>query len=288
MTPVEIVRASMTPMEPLPTGVAPSLVPLEGIRAVIFDIYGTLIISAAGDISLVNESSSVLGMAEAVRMLGGAGSSEDVEVALGCYQAEIQRLQSEARCRGEEYPEVEIREVWKSIVSRLNLSCATIETAALAYECAVNPCGEMPGASEMIRRLKRESFSLGIISNAQFYTRAVLEATSGIDLSSNSFEAQLSIFSYREGIAKPSLRLFEKASLNAEKLGLRPGEVLYIGNDLVKDIEPAAATGFRTALFAGDKRSFRTGALSTEDACRKADVVLTSMIQLVEVLGLRK
>ncbi len=278
----------MTPLESLSTGVRPHLVFLAGVRAVIFDIYGTLLISAAGDISLVSDSESERGMANALRILGSAGSGEQVDAALQSYRSEILLLQKEARSQGEEFPEVEIREVWKAIASRWNLSEERIEEAALVYECAVNPCDAMPGSSEVIRILREKSYLLGIISNAQFYTEAVVEGASGIELSGGDFEQAISIFSYEEGVGKPSRSLFEKASSNAGKLGLKPEEVLYIGNDWAKDIEPAGEVGFKTALFAGDQRSLRTGALTPDEACRKADVVLTELIQLVEVLRLNK
>src|SRR5690606_5884506 len=45
----EEIIARLEPRHPLPTGWMPRLKPLPGIRAVIFDIYGTLLISAAGD-----------------------------------------------------------------------------------------------------------------------------------------------------------------------------------------------------------------------------------------------
>ena len=41
------------------------------------------------------------------------------------------------------------------------------------------------------------------------------------------------------------------------KNGVAPGEVLYVGNDMLNDVYAAGQVGFRTALFAGDQRSLR-------------------------------
>ena len=49
-TTVTIMRRQSRPLEPVPTGVSPVLRELPAIRAVMFDIYGTLLISASGDI----------------------------------------------------------------------------------------------------------------------------------------------------------------------------------------------------------------------------------------------
>ena len=49
------------------------------------------------------------------------------------------------------------------------------------------------------------------------------------------------------------------------------------------DIAPAAALGFRTALFAGDRRSLR---LREEDALGVTpDAIITSLDQIASVLG---
>ena len=46
----DIIRARSRPLEPLPVGIDPDERPLEGIRAVLFDVYGTLFISESGDV----------------------------------------------------------------------------------------------------------------------------------------------------------------------------------------------------------------------------------------------
>ena len=56
MNPLEYIRqrSQTTPVE-APKDARPRLIRLEGIRAVIFDIYGTLFSSGVGDISLTTE-----------------------------------------------------------------------------------------------------------------------------------------------------------------------------------------------------------------------------------------
>ena len=51
MTVSKIMRESLKEMRPLPTGVVPQMERITGIRAVIFDLYGTLFISQTGDIA---------------------------------------------------------------------------------------------------------------------------------------------------------------------------------------------------------------------------------------------
>ena len=55
---VQRIRASkMDDSVRVPTGAVPQLLGLKGIRAVVFDVYGTLISSGVGDISLAAQSS---------------------------------------------------------------------------------------------------------------------------------------------------------------------------------------------------------------------------------------
>ena len=46
----------MTDLQPIPTAVAPRLDKIDGIKAIIFDIYGTLVVSASGDIDQIDLS----------------------------------------------------------------------------------------------------------------------------------------------------------------------------------------------------------------------------------------
>jgi FMN phosphatase YigB (HAD superfamily) len=52
-----------------------------------------------------------------------------------------------------------------------------------------------------------------------------------------------------------------------------------VGNDALRDLAPARAAGFQTALFAGDARSLR-GAEQAGEAC----AVITSLSQLPHLL----
>lgn len=45
-----IIRQSSLAIEPIPTGESASLKPLHNIEAVLLDVYGTLFISASGEI----------------------------------------------------------------------------------------------------------------------------------------------------------------------------------------------------------------------------------------------
>ena len=70
---VKSIRQLSSPIEPKPTGVSERLAPLVGIHAVLFDVYGTLFMSASGDIGTARVMGSQQALSEALRFVRSAG-----------------------------------------------------------------------------------------------------------------------------------------------------------------------------------------------------------------------
>ena len=275
---IEYIRRNSTPLEPIETGVSPILPELGGIKAVVFDIYGTLLISAAGDISLAGgESAPEAGMAKA---LPGA----DPEEVLRAYRQLIDEHQATRQAEGVEFPEVEIREVWAELLEKSGRDKAAASEACVVYECAVNPVWAMPGLQNCIAKIRGSGLHLGIVSNAQFYTPLIFPALLGQTLEDLGFDPELSVFSYQLREGKPSVRLYEQLANGLAKKQIEPRDVLYVGNDRLKDIWPAQKVGFRTALFAGDQRSYRLRSEDERLSGVEADAVITHLNQIESIL----
>jgi len=282
----DYVKSVMRPLVPIPTGVEPSLPELEGISTVIFDIYGTLLISAAGEVGMPRkDEGGRLAMAEVNAFLEGT-----LHEFKGVRVAELARLLEDAlsskRASGVPFPEIDIRLIWRKILERVAPAHADgiVDAVALRYECSMNPVWEMPGSGELIRSLVQKGIKLGIISNAQAYTHSVFAGVMGGSFEALGFDPSLAVFSYLEGEGKPSLALYQEMKKRLSDGGVFPDSVLYVGNDMTKDVIPAAAMGFRTCLFAGDDRSLRWGDLSEDEARSIADAVVTKMSQVSQLL----
>ncbi len=50
---VEILKGHCRPLQPIPTETPAQLRPLPGIRAALFDVYGTMLVSGSGDVGTV-------------------------------------------------------------------------------------------------------------------------------------------------------------------------------------------------------------------------------------------
>jgi putative hydrolase of the HAD superfamily len=287
-------RGHARTLTPVPTNLPARLTGLPAIRVVLFDVYGTLLISASGDISSTDGRGRSRALGEALETLGVPVDEKTAQGAADVLAGAIKAAHERLRDRGVEYPEVDVRGIVLEILRHLGAGGsgstepdrAFCEALAVEYECRSNPTWPMPGVVETLRALRARKLSLGIISNAQFFTPLLFPAHLEQSLEMLGFDADLCVWSYRLLEAKPSPRLFTRPLEVLSRRGVGPGQVLYVGNDSLNDIRPSARLGMRTALFAGDKRSYRPREGDPRVGGVRADILLTDLRQLADVLPL--
>lgn len=288
---VEKMRRLLSPLSPEPTGVSPVLHPLPGVRVVLFDIYGTLLVSASGDIGIRGSHADGKAALDAMRKAGWeALDSKAGTQAEAVLKECILRKHEVLRKQGVDYPEVDILKIWTNVLSVLvdralirgDISGDRVAQLAVEYECRTNPVWPMPGLTDLLAAIRAKGMGLGIVSNSQFYTPLLFDVFLGEPVEALGFDTKLCSWSYQSGCAKPSIRLFQPvADVLGRERGLAPDQVLYVGNDMLNDIRPARELGWRTALFAGDRRSLRLRKDRPEMAGIEPDVVVTELRQLI-------
>lgn len=266
---------------------------LPNIRAVVFDIYGTLFSSGVGDISLATLENRDHAIKETLINHGihitDTGKTTRIDDTL---HKHIQKHQDQRRKDGIEYPEVEIRKVWTDFIIELAnkalISPTTkkdIETLIIDYESRVNPTQPMPELKSTLSTLRNNGLVMSIISNAQFYTPLLFESFINQRIEDLGFCLDCSVWSYQLLEGKPSRQLYKRsADLLQQHHNIQAHEVLYVGNDMRNDIWPAQQIGFKTALFAGDRLSLRRRASDANCARCTADLELTMLSQLLECI----
>ena len=75
-TAIQRIRLHAHPLRPLPTGQKSRLERLPDIRAVLFDVYGTLFISASGDIGSTGEVARARALGQTLKSLGIPADTE--------------------------------------------------------------------------------------------------------------------------------------------------------------------------------------------------------------------
>ena len=286
---VEGILQHRTQMHPVETEVEPRLRALRGVKAVVFDIYGTLVISGSGDVGSADTVGRDSFIRQTLGELGLRGKLVSVPNA-DSLQQKIQQLNRE-RCDSNcPKPEIDIVEVWRQLLAEHGWLASPSEIeqvvkVATKYEALANPTWPMPGATEVLRQLEQARFLLGIVSNAQIFTPRLISNLLGqTHLEEGGFDLDLCVFSNRYRQAKPGPRLFEALRSGLTSRGILPNEALYVGNDMLNDIWAAGEAGLQTAWFAGDQRSCRPRQGDARCQGVTPDLVLTNLMQLPECL----
>lgn len=292
----ELIQNMTAPLSPFPTELPSKLKKLDSIKAVLLDVYGTILISGTGDIGIAEEKNNDFPISgilenEGLALLCDRNSIDDRFS--GLIIDYIKEDHKKSKSEGILYPEVDIRDIWNRILNTMlnenyidgDIDEGKIERASVAYECLTNPVWPMPGADLLINHLYDSPLKAGIVSNAQFYTEPILETLLDFRIGEDFFPESLLFYSFEQKQAKPSEDFFSSAVLKVKKLyNIDAHEILYVGNDMLNDVYTASKCGCRTALFAGDKRSLRLRA--SDERCRdlEPDLTLTSLSQLIEIL----
>lgn len=274
--------------DPLPTGESAVLKKLHKIEAVLFDLYGTLLVSSIGELQPYCDAAD----AEACRLaLADVGvlCRNDGSECIRCFRDTIHVLHERCREAGVESPEVDIVEVWRATLKALKerdlIAGSTDEidvaTLSLSYELRTNPVWPMPDAAHCLTELVSRGVQLGVVSNSQWFTALLFPALLGGELEAFGIATDLQFSSYRCGQAKPGEYLYRQAAQLLQMRGIQPANVLYVGNDMLNDVLPAAKTGFHTALFAGDRRSFRRRAGDPRVEAVVPDIVAVQLRDLL-------
>ena len=210
------------------------------LKGILFDLYGTVI-----DIE-TDES-----MEEIYRGIAHYLTYQGVyvhrwEVRDRYYQ--IMKEQKEA-CP-EECPEIDVEAIWGEFLRREGVTDATARgklaliLAHLYRGISRKRLQLYPGVERVLDEL-RQTYRLAIISDAQpCYALPEMKAV-GLD----GYFAPI-IISGRYGFRKPDQRLTAKA---LDSMNLTPSEVIFVGNDMYRDIYGAGRLGIKTIFIVSNQ-----------------------------------
>src|SRR5699024_600991 len=291
---LERIRELTRPLSPRATEHPNKLQRLPGIRCLAFEFYRTIFISAVGDIGIDEEqpenaeyftdSLKSVGFNILTKTAGPRGQT--------LFEESIGAHITAAKKEGIDYPEPDVRKLWLEVLQKLGeekqiagpVTEAVAQRFGIGFEVRINAIWPVPHLEATLHSLLDHGLQLGIISNSQFYTPLAFEAFLGAAPEKFGFNPRLLIWSFKTGRKKPSLPFYREFSRAAKKEGLQPEEILYVGNDIRKDVQPAKMLGMRTALYVGDRRSLRhqTGELDNDHY--RPDLIIDDLRQIEECL----
>ncbi|MBD3346086.1 MAG: hypothetical protein GF401_13590 [Chitinivibrionales bacterium] len=253
---------------------------LHDIRAVIFDVYGTLVDYWRHEFSdkdakerfllkAFNKTATRFSLASFLKKMN---PEHPPELTLrDLYHGLIALKHEQGKEKGIEYPEVQIENIWMIMIMMLKRYGFQPETLELGNDRELARCmafyynyhvlgrGLFPGVVECCKALRKQNVILGILSNAQFYTPIDLtlfirdQSSGEFDDYNELFDLDFCFFSYSDGIAKPGKHMFEKLFAIFKAYQILPSQAIFAGNDLLLDIKTAQDLGMQTAFFTGDR-----------------------------------
>jgi FMN phosphatase YigB (HAD superfamily) len=285
----------------------PHLAPLENIRAVTWNIYGTLLRISFGDLVFEHPNDFIMGVAldKTIQEFKMWGSMSRKPGQPADYLREIySQLLAEQRLfpgGGERFPEVLADRLWESFIKKLFQKDYKFDASfygslnefsrkvAYFFHASLQGTVCYPGAAYALSYVAENGFAQGLIADGQCFTtvqlqRGLTEEDAEVNLDA-LVPAAHQVLSYEIRGRKPSERLFRQALNVLADQRITPDQVLHIGSRITQDIVPAKRLGLKTGLFAADKESLQAMPEQCKDIATRPDVLLTELGQIAEVLG---
>lgn len=212
------------------------------IRALIFDIYGTIL-----EVGAPPPDADARWQKLFHDLFHAEPAMSRLDFSVACSKV-IARLHEAARVLGIPRPEVG----WPSVVAEVLPGLRTLsskdQSEFLYRQIQTGHTTRVsPAAAAALRLMKERQYLLGIASNAQDYTlRELQEGLSPHALGMDLFDQDLCFWSFKNGFSKPDPHVFQVLTARLGARGIAPTETLMIGDRLDNDIVPARAHGWQS------------------------------------------
>jgi len=294
------------PPEPHPPKVRPHVEPIEGVRAVLWTVYGTLLAIPDGELKFEVDNDFLMNVAldKTIHEFKMWGSMSRKPGQPAEYMREIYRkaLDEQRLAPALDRPaELLSEKVWEGIIKKLfhkdyqfdaGFYGALNEYAkkvAYFFHASLQGTGAYPNSAGAVKELAERGITQGLLADGQCFTptqlaRGLTKQDEAIRLNELMPPANR-VFSFQHRARKPSDLVLQAAVEAMGAHGIDPHEILHVGSSLPRDIGPAKKWGMRTALFAGDKGSLVATAEQLKDSQHRPDALLTDLGQVVELVG---
>jgi hypothetical protein len=289
-----------------PVKARPHPVRLPQVRAVLWNVYGTLLAIPLGELVFEHPQRFIMSNAlektiQEFKMWGSMSRKpgQPSEYLLSIYkQLLTEQLVSTG---GERHPEASADRLWEAILKRLMQKDYKFDAGffgslneysrkiAYFFHASLQGTACYDGAARALRHVAGAGLMQGLLGDGQSFTAVQLQrglaAQDGTAKVEELLSEGLVTLSHEVRGRKPSERLFRRALEALAKKGVSPGEVLHVGSSVARDLMPAKRLGMATGLFAGDKTSLQATPEQLKEPASRPDVLLTELGQIAEVVG---
>jgi FMN phosphatase YigB (HAD superfamily) len=299
------------PPEVDPPKARPHLVRLPGIRAVLWNVYGTLLALPGGELYFEHPQKFVMDVALDKTIqefkMWGAMTRKPGHPADYLYRVYTDMLTEQRTVPGgtEKYPEVAAERLWEAFIKKLLQKDYKFDAGfygslnefsrkvAYFFHASLQGTVCYPGAADALRHVARRGLVQGLLADGQCFTPVQLQRGLARQGSSGCLgdliDPAVRVLSYELRARKPSDRLFRQALSVLAQKEISPAEVLHVGARLSHDLHPARRFGMKTGLFVGDKAALQLTPEQLKqhlkEPANRPDVLLTELGQIAEVVG---
>jgi FMN phosphatase YigB (HAD superfamily) len=287
----------------------PYLKPLPGIRAVAWDVYGTLLRISDGELLFQHPQAMRMEVAldktlQEFNLWHSMSRKPGApwEYLQTLYLRAYDDLRLAGSGRKGDLTEIDAAKLWRKVLGKLDLDEYTYdetlygdldelsEKMAYFFHSALQGVEAATGALDTLTLLSQAGIVSGVVADGQCFTPVQMLRALGqqgtLPAAGFLWEPRATVLSFGEGVRKPSKSLYLRAIERFRSLGLEPQQVLYVGARLREDLTIAKSLGFRTVLYAGDKVSLRAALADLRDPAVKPDRMITELIQVRDILSL--
>ncbi|MEX0727239.1 MAG: HAD hydrolase-like protein [Planctomycetaceae bacterium] len=308
---LETERQLIWPQPPpiVPVKATPYLKKIPGIRAVLWNLYGTLLHISEGELLFshpqplrmqiaLDKTIHEFNMWQSMTRKPGA----PWEYLLPKYQQLLDSARMTATRRKGDVPEIDTAQIWEKLISRLEQKEYQYDVAfygdreelaekvAYFFHASLQGVDVYPRGLETMQAVLAAGYRQGLLADVQSFSLPQMLRVMGRGGKLNDLTEIITpgcvTLSIARGVRKPSISLFEASVDELGELGIRPEAILYISSRLPDDLAIAKRMGMRTALFAGDKTSLRAGGDELKNPEMRPDRLLTELYQVTQLLDL--
>jgi FMN phosphatase YigB (HAD superfamily) len=294
------------PPVPDPPKVRPHVKQIEGVRAVLWTVYGTLLAIPEGELKFEVDNDFMMNVAldKTIHEFKMWGSMSRKPGQPSEYMREIyKKALDEQRLAPapDKYPELLSEKIWEGIVKKLFQKEYKFDAGfygalneysrkiAYFFHASLQGTAAYPNAARTVRELAANGLVQGLLADGQSFTPTQLAR--GLKQQDGSVHFDVAILpanrflSYRYRARKPSDLVFEAAVDALGAQGVEPNQILHVGSSLERDIAPAKKWGMRTALYAGDKNSLAATIDQMKDRQFRPDALIMDLDQVAQLIG---
>jgi len=294
---------------PVRVRVAPSCEPIDGIRIVLWDVYGTLLRTTGGAFCLTPDPQTPLEIAleKTIHEFNMWPSmfrkpGPPWESMINQYMNLHRRLSMAATKLSGDLTEADLIDIWQAIIERLFDKHYSYdegfygdmrqfsEKVAYFFHSNLQGLEARTGAVQAMQDLHAVSVRQGLLANGQSFTLTQLlrglTQQGTLPRLADLFHPNAVLFSHELGIRKPSRSLFQLTVERLKAAGFRPDEVLHISCRLETDLIPAKVVGMKTGLLAAERAGLDAPESLLNDPVTCPDRVLTDLNQVAWLFGI--